>query len=106
MVVCGTSTIQFKEYIEHNRVPEVVAIADVGVHAYDCESLKMVEWLSMGLPTIVPFSLRFDGTIPCRWDAKHIAERLIELLRRPERKVREMPSWKETTMAIIKVLKC
>ncbi|RWX73120.1 MAG: hypothetical protein Metus_1094 [Candidatus Methanosuratincola subterraneus] len=97
--------VRFKGYIDHNRVPEVVAIADVGVHAYDGESLKMVEWLSMGLPTIVPSSLRFDGTIPCRWDAEHIAKRFIEFLRRPERKVCEMPSWKETTMVITKVLK-
>ncbi|MDW7971565.1 MAG: glycosyltransferase, partial [Nitrososphaerota archaeon] len=46
----SSKNIKFKGYIEHEKVPEILTIADVGIHAYDTESLKLIEWLAMGLP--------------------------------------------------------
>jgi glycosyltransferase involved in cell wall biosynthesis len=96
--------VKFKGYIDHEKVPEIVTIADVGIHAYDTESLKLIEWLSMGLPTVVPLPLHVDGAVSCPWDPNSIALTVSKLLKNPVRRPLRMPTWDEVASILVKHL--
>jgi glycosyltransferase involved in cell wall biosynthesis len=96
--------VKFKGYIDHKKVPEIVTIADVGIHAYDAESLKLIEWLSMGLPTVVPLPLHVDGAVSCPWDPNSIALTISKLLKNQVRRPVRMPTWDEVASILVKHL--
>jgi glycosyltransferase involved in cell wall biosynthesis len=95
----------FKGYIEHELVPEIVTMADAGINAYDTESLKMKEWLAMGLPVISPPQVPDDSVIKTCWDADDIARTIIEVVRSPKRVWAKVPSWEDTAGIMLNSLK-
>ncbi|MEM3365973.1 MAG: glycosyltransferase [Nitrososphaeria archaeon] len=100
----ANKNVKFKGYIDHRKVPEILTIADVGLHAYDTESLKLIEWLAMGLPTIIPKGVQIDGVIECEWTPEEIAKQLIQVFRNPFRNPKKMPTWRESARLILEVL--
>jgi glycosyltransferase involved in cell wall biosynthesis len=93
--------VEFKGYIEHDLVPEVVTIADVGINAYHHESLKMKEWFAMGLPVLAPEGVLDDNVIISGWKPNELASSILGILKDPRRKIVKTNDWYDTTKTLI-----
>lgn len=100
----SNKNVKFKGYIEYEKVPEIITIADVGIHAYDSEGLKLIEWLAMGLPTIFPKGIKINNVIECIWEPEEIAKKLIYIFKNPYRNPIRMPTWRESAKLILDIL--
>ncbi|MEM2047509.1 MAG: glycosyltransferase [Candidatus Jordarchaeales archaeon] len=99
----GVSGVRVLGYVPYERVPEFVVMADVGVNAYNTESLKLREWLAMGLPVIAPQEVKFPGVTSCKWTRGEIAGSIIRLLENGGRvKVKvKLNTWRDTAEVIM-----
>ncbi len=88
-------------YVPYERVPEVVAMADVGVNAYSTESLKLREWVAMGLPVIAPPEVRFPGVMNCKWTREEIAHSIMKLIEEGARVKVRLNTWRDTARIIM-----
>ncbi|MEM2449823.1 MAG: glycosyltransferase [Candidatus Methanomethylicaceae archaeon] len=100
----SNKNVKFKGYIEHEKVPEILIIADLGIHAYDTESLKLLEWLVMGLPIIAPKGIDYEEIVECEWEPEKIAKEVIKIFKNPHRKPRKILSWEDICKIILKVI--
>ncbi|MBS7288075.1 MAG: glycosyltransferase [Candidatus Freyarchaeota archaeon] len=99
----GRWGVRVKGYLPFERVPEVVAMADVGVNAYRTESLKLREWLAMGLPVVAPLGVRFPGVVNCEWRKEEIARSIVRIIEEGVRvRVRvKLNTWGDTAKVIL-----
>jgi len=100
-----SENVKLKGYIEYKYVPEIITIADIGINAYKTESLKLIEWLSMGLPVIAPKSVKIPGVINCNWNEEEIANKIIKILKNYNRNIVKLNDWKETAEIIFNTCK-
>ena len=100
----STGKVRFRGYIEHGRVPEVVAAADVGINAYRTGSIKMKEWAAMGLPIVGPQEMKEDFVRRCEWVSDKIAKEIVEILKNPRRDVVKVNTWSDTAKIMAETL--
>lgn len=98
---CVRDGVRLVGFVPYERVPEVVAMADVGVNAYNTESLKLREWLAMGLPVVAPPEVRFPGVLNCEWTREGIARGIAKLLEEGRRVRVRLNTWRDTARVIM-----
>ncbi len=101
----GRKGIRLKGYVPYEQVPEFVVMADVGVNAYRTESLKLREWLAMGLPTIAPLEVKFPGVVNCKWTREEIAKTITKILESGKRFRVRLNTWSDTARVIASTCK-
>ncbi|MEM1659104.1 MAG: glycosyltransferase [Candidatus Jordarchaeales archaeon] len=101
----GVSGVRMLGYVPYERVPEFVAMADVGVNAYKTTSLKLREWVAMGLPTIAPPEVKFPGVTNCEWTEEKIAHNIVKLSKEGTRVKVKLNTWKDVAWIMLSVCK-
>ncbi|MBC7121002.1 MAG: glycosyltransferase family 4 protein [Candidatus Methanosuratus sp.] len=96
----GGGNVLFKGYIPHEKVPEIITIADLGINAYRTESLKLREWVAMGLPVLAPPEVEFPGVRNSKWVKEEIASSIVEILKEGRKAPVKLNTWRETAEII------
>jgi glycosyltransferase involved in cell wall biosynthesis len=88
-----------KGVVDYEETPKLATIADIGISAYRAESIKMIEWMRMGLPVLAPIT--DDARIVySNWTIADLSSMIIKLLKKNERMYKQVRSWKEVARII------